>query len=158
MPDVREKVKETVLQEVDRLGVLSKDAVRSGVYLYPVKVRRTPNNPRIILGPYPNDRLGFSLLQGILYYLTHRHLWAPLLSQLVPMITLSVIVTVLMFTFVYLPQVAVLSVVNGPLAVVGAGMLVVSESSAVVLLVGRWAFVEGALVDTFDAVSWDGEL
>ncbi|KAI9857666.1 MAG: hypothetical protein M1813_008086 [Trichoglossum hirsutum] len=126
MPDIGETVRESLLREVERARELSKDAVRSGTYLYPVK--------------------------GILYYLTHRHLWAPLLSQFIPMVTLSVGVIAFMFVFAYPPQVAVLAVVNRPLAIVVAGLLVMGECSAIVGVVGRWVFMEGALVDTFDAV------
>jgi len=33
-----EKVKETAMEEVERVKVLAQDAARSGAYLYPIKV------------------------------------------------------------------------------------------------------------------------
>jgi len=39
MPDIQEKVKQTVKEEVDRVARLSTDAVRSYAYLYPFRVR-----------------------------------------------------------------------------------------------------------------------
>jgi hypothetical protein len=89
----------------------------------------------------------------VFYYLTHRHLWSPLLSQLVPVAALSIGVLMLMFLFAYMPQMEVLAAVSGPFAVVGAGVLVMAESSAIAGWLS-WAFlVEEAVVDTFDAVS-----
>lgn len=38
MPDIQEKVKQTVKEEVDRVARLSTDAVRSYAYLYPFRV------------------------------------------------------------------------------------------------------------------------
>ena len=36
----QDKVKETVVEEVERVKAISEDAVRSGAYLYPVKVEK----------------------------------------------------------------------------------------------------------------------
>jgi hypothetical protein len=46
MPDIGETVRESLLREVERARELSKDAVRSGAYLYPVKVRGETCDPR----------------------------------------------------------------------------------------------------------------
>lgn len=75
------------------------------------------------------------------------------MSKVTPTITTGVSVTTFMFLFTYLPQAAVLALVNGPLAVVSAIPLVLSESSAVTNLLARSFFIEDALIDTFDAVS-----
>ncbi|KAH0543063.1 hypothetical protein FGG08_002576 [Glutinoglossum americanum] len=68
------------------------------------------------------------------------------------MLTLSIGVLVFMFTFTYLPQVAVLSAVSGPFAVLAAGVLVIGESSVIAGVLGRVCLMEEGVVDTFDAV------
>jgi hypothetical protein len=60
-----------------------------------------------------------------------------------------------MFLFTYLPQVAVLTLVNGPLAVVSTIALVLSESATVTNVIARTFFIDDAYVDTFDAVSFE---
>jgi hypothetical protein len=91
-------------------------------------------------------------LQGIYYFLSHRTLWKPLLSKLAPTMTLSTGVIAFMFIFTYLPQVAVLTFVNGPLATVTTILLTLSESSTIINLISRTFLLQDALVDTFDGV------
>lgn len=57
-----------------------------------------------------------------------------------------------MFLFTYLPQAALLTVFNGPLAFFSTVMLVLSESSTITNLVARSFFIQDALLDTFDGV------
>ena len=71
-----------------------------------------------------------------------------------PTVTTSIGVTAFMFAFTYLPQAAVLALVNGPLAVISAVPLVLSESSTMTNLLARTFFIEDALIDTFDAVCY----
>jgi hypothetical protein len=71
----------------------------------------------------------------------------------VPTITTTVAVTIFMFVFTYLPQATVLAFVDGPVAVVSAIFVVLSESSTVSGIISRRFFVEEALTDTFDAAS-----
>jgi hypothetical protein len=59
-----------------------------------------------------------------------------------------------MFLFTYLPQAALLTLVNGPLAVVSTIALVLSESSTITNVIARGLFIDEALVDTFDGVSF----
>lgn len=89
--------------------------------------------------------------QGIFYFLRHRSLWKPLISKLTPTMTLSAGVVAFMFTFIYLPQMAVLAIVNGPLAVLSSVLLTLSESSVIINLLSRNFLIQDALVDTFDA-------
>jgi hypothetical protein len=91
-------------------------------------------------------------LQGIFYFLSHRALWKPLLSKLAPTMTLSLGVVTFMFLFTYLPQLAVLVFVNGPLAAFTTILLTLSESSTVITLLSRNFLLQDALVDTFDGV------
>lgn len=55
-----------------------------------------------------------------------------------------------MFFFTYLPQLAVLVFVNGPLAVFTTTLLVLNESSTIVNIISRNFLLQEALVDTFD--------
>ncbi|KAI9808798.1 MAG: hypothetical protein M1825_003951 [Sarcosagium campestre] len=118
------KVQETVTEEVDRVKSLAQDAARSGAYLYPLK--------------------------GIAYFLAHRDLWKPLLSKLAPTITLAIGVITFMFVFAYLPQAAVLSIFNGPLAAFTTILLTLSESSTLFTILSKTFLIEDALIDTFD--------
>ncbi|KAI9886858.1 MAG: hypothetical protein M1823_001357 [Watsoniomyces obsoletus] len=119
-----ERVKEAVVEEVDRVKALSQEAARSGAYLYPLK--------------------------GIAYFFAHRSLWQPLMSRLVPTITLSIGVVTFMFIFAYLPQAAILSIFNGPIAVLSSILLTLSESSTIITLLSKNFLIEDALLDTFD--------
>jgi hypothetical protein len=103
---------------------LVNSAARSGAYLYPIK--------------------------GIVYFVSHRALWKPLLSRLAPAFSLSLGVVTFMFFFTYLPQLAVSVFVNGPLAVFSTILLVLSESSTLISLISRQFLVADALLDTFD--------
>ncbi|KAI9753455.1 MAG: hypothetical protein M4579_005139 [Chaenotheca gracillima] len=119
-----DKVKETVAEDYQRIKALSRDAARSGAYLYPIK--------------------------GIAYFVAHRSLWKPLLSKLAPTVTLAVGVTTFMFVFAYVPQAAILSVVNGPFAIISSILLTLSESSTLATVLSKSFLLEDALVDTFD--------
>ena len=57
-----------------------------------------------------------------------------------------------MFFFTYLPQLAVLVFVNGPLAVFTTVLLILNESSTIVSLISRNFLMQEALLDTFDGV------
>jgi hypothetical protein len=105
---------------------MATSAAKSGAYLYPIK--------------------------GIFYFLSHRSLWKPLLSKLVPTMSLSVGVIAFMFFFTYLPQFAVLVFVNGPLAAFSTALLTLSESSTLINILSRTFLLQDALVDTFDGV------
>ncbi|KAI9813928.1 MAG: hypothetical protein M1826_002361 [Phylliscum demangeonii] len=118
------KIKETLQEEVERVKVLTEEAARSGAYLYPLK--------------------------GMVFFATHRSLWRPLMARLVPTMSLSAGVLAFMFIFTYLPQAAVLSLFNGPLAALSTVFLTLSESSTIINLLSRNFLIEEALVDTFD--------
>jgi hypothetical protein len=65
---------------------------------------------------------------------------------------LSVGVVAFMFVFAYLPQLAVLVFVNGPLAAFTTILLTLSESSTLINIISRTFLLQDALVDTFDGV------
>ena len=121
---VQAKASEVAKEDYDRAKVLINDAAKSGSYLYPIK--------------------------GIVYFATHKSLWKPLLSKLGPTVALSVGVVGSMFAFTYLPQLALLVFVNGPLAVFTTVLLILSESATIISLVSRNFLLQDALLDTFD--------
>lgn len=57
-----------------------------------------------------------------------------------------------MFTFTYLPQLAILVFTDGPLAAVSAVLLTLSESSTIITMLSKNFIISDALVDTFDGV------
>lgn len=57
-----------------------------------------------------------------------------------------------MFVFTYLPQLAVLALLNGPLAAITTILLTLSESSTLISIISRTFLLQDALVDTFDGV------
>lgn len=119
-----EKVKEVAVEEFQQAKVLTRDAVRSGAYLYPLK--------------------------GIAYFFTHKSLWKPLTNKLLPTISLGVGVTAFMFAVTYVPQAAVLTIFNGPLAILTTVLLVLSESSTIFSVLSKNFLIDEALIDTFD--------
>ena len=57
-----------------------------------------------------------------------------------------------MFVFTYLPQAAIMTFTQGPLAAVSAALLVLSESSTLFTVLSKVFLIEDSLVDTFDGV------
>lgn len=55
-----------------------------------------------------------------------------------------------MFVFTYLPQAAIMTFTQGPLAAISAALLVLSESSTLFTILSKTFLIEDALVDTFD--------
>lgn len=104
---------------------VSKEAIVSRSYLYP---------------PF-----------GVLYFLRHASLWAPVLNRILPSLLCSLAVLVPMFLFTYLPQAGVLSLVNGPIGAINAAALVLSESSFIINHLLRTFLLEQSLLDLFDA-------
>ncbi|MCJ1309272.1 hypothetical protein MMC25_002931 [Agyrium rufum] len=121
-----DKVKEVAVEEVDRIKTQTVEAAKSGAYIYPIR--------------------------GIVYFVSHRSLWKPLMSRLIPTLSLGLGVTVFMFVFTYLPQAALMTFTQGPLAAISAALLVLSESSTLFTVLSKTLLIEDALIDTFDGV------
>ncbi|CAM1501706.1 Fc.00g036900.m01.CDS01 [Cosmosporella sp. VM-42] len=121
---VSEKAQEVFKEDYGKAKVLVTDAAKSQSYLYPIK--------------------------GIFYFISHRSLWQPMLSKVGAYLSLSLGVTASMFAFTYLPQLAVLVFVNGPLAPFTTALLILNESSTIVNIVSRNWLLQDALLDTFD--------
>ncbi|KAI9801721.1 MAG: hypothetical protein M1833_002403 [Piccolia ochrophora] len=90
--------------------------------------------------------------QGIYYFATHRFLWPLLKARLLPCLILSSMVLAALFTFTYLPQVALLAIFHGHLAFFNATFLVLGEGAVIVALLFEAFFVDETQVDVFDAV------
>ena len=84
--------------------------------------------------------------------MAHRSLWRPLTSKLVPTLSLGIGVTAFMFIFTYLPQAAIMTFTQGPLAAISAALLVLSESSTIFTMLSKILLIEESLTDTFDGV------
>lgn len=56
----------------------------------------------------------------------------------------------LMFAVTYVPQAAVLTIFNGPLAILTTVLLVLSESSTIFSVLSKNFLIDDALIDTFD--------
>ncbi|KAI1351252.1 hypothetical protein F5Y01DRAFT_283211 [Xylaria sp. FL0043] len=121
---VQAKAQEVAKEDYEKAKILLSEAAKSGSFLYP--------------------------FSGILYFCTHKALWKPFMSRLLPTIGLAVGVTTAMFFFTYLPQLAVLVFVNGPLAVFTTVLLILNESSTIVNIVSRNFLLQDAIIDTFD--------
>lgn len=63
---------------------------------------------------------------------------------------LSVSVIGGMFTLTYVPQLAIMFFVNGPLAVFTTVVLILNESSSLISTISRGWLLQDALLDTFD--------
>lgn len=85
--------------------------------------------------------------------MSHSSLRKPLYKVAIPATLLSIGVLIAVFFFLYVPQVAILAFVNGPVAVVNAALLCLNESSVLINALSRAFLLEDALLDTFDAVS-----
>ncbi|KAI2639421.1 hypothetical protein GGS21DRAFT_548823 [Xylaria nigripes] len=121
---IRAKAQKVVNEDYDKVRETLSAAARSGSYFYP--------------------------LRGIFYFCTHKALWKPFLSRIFPTLGLASGVTAAMFFFTYLPQLAVLVFVNGPLAVFTTCLLILNESSTIVNIVSRNFLLQDAILDTFD--------
>ncbi|KAI1246331.1 hypothetical protein MGN70_013230 [Eutypa lata] len=122
--NVQSKVQEVAKEDYDKAKELLSEAAKSGSYVYPFK--------------------------GIVYFLTHRALWKPFTSRILPTLGLSLGVFGSMVFFTYVPQLAILVFVNGPLAVFTTGLLILNESSTIVNIISRNFLLQDALLDTFD--------
>ncbi|PNS21689.1 hypothetical protein CAC42_1543 [Sphaceloma murrayae] len=92
-------------------------------------------------------------LRGIYHFATNRSLWPLLQAKLIPLALLSLCVTLLLFLFAYLPQVALLAVFHrSGSAWVNGTFLVLSEASLIVTLFFEAFFVDKTQVDIVDAV------
>jgi len=122
-----QKAKAIAAEDAKEAETIVLDVLKSKSYLYPLK--------------------------GIYYFLRYPDLSKPLRAKLTPVLGTAMSVTTAMFTFAYLPQAAILSIFNGPLAVISTILLVLSESATITHVLSRGLFIDDAMIDTFDGVS-----
>jgi hypothetical protein len=121
MSQIVEQTKQTLL----RSRQVSEEAVKSGTYVYP---------------PH-----------GVVYLVHRPALWSPIRAAMIPCILLSIAVIIPMFFFTYLPQAAILTLMNGPVGPFNAVLLVLSESGTIINAIARSFILDQALYDIFDA-------
>jgi len=126
-----DNIKAEIQAQAQKAAEIGKDAILSRAYLYP--------------------------LQGIYYAATHGSVYGPIKEQVVPRLVLSVVVLVVLFATVYVPQSLALSLFSGPLGFISAVPLVVSESNFLIqLLSGLFLTDKRDLL--FDTVLLDKDL
>lgn len=89
-------------------------------------------------------------IRGIIYFARHPGLWTPLARNLLPTLALSIGITTALFFTTYVPQAALLTLVNGPLAILTTITLVLTESACITATVARSLFLTPPLLQTFD--------
>ncbi|GAA5882278.1 hypothetical protein JCM1840_005435 [Sporobolomyces johnsonii] len=112
--------------DVKAVSSLGAEAVKSTAYLYPI--------------------------HGIVYLLNHPKLAKSLTPLLMRSVGISAITIIIMMLWTYLPQVAVLAFVSGPLAFVAALPLVLAESYFIIMFLHRTLISPQINERIFDAV------
>ncbi|SPO05103.1 uncharacterized protein DNG_07788 [Cephalotrichum gorgonifer] len=91
-------------------------------------------------------------LRGIWYFFSRRELHPLLTSRLLPLSLVSALVYLILFTFTFLPQFAILAILGGGWnAWVSAVVLVLGEGLVIIQALFEGFFVDEARVDVFDA-------
>ena len=96
--------------------------------------------------------------KGIVYFIVHPALYPLLNARLLPIFLLSAFVLFTLFFWTYLPIVAILAIIHGPLAWLQAAVLLLGIGAAITALLFEGFFVDETLVDIFDAVLVDAGL
>lgn len=91
-------------------------------------------------------------LKGIIYFLSTPSLYPLFARRILPLLLISILILTFLFTFTYLPQVALLAIFQGRLAFFNACILVLGEGSAIIALLFEALMVDETLVDIFDSV------
>lgn len=113
------KTKDTIQTELKDIAAQSQTAVLSGTWIYPVS--------------------------GVIYVATHPALYRAVFPVLLKCLMLSVGITLGMFLFTYLPQVALCTLFSGPiLSWAAAALLVLSESYAMILFFSKALYLDRA--------------
>lgn len=93
-----------------------------------------------------------SNLQGLLYLLSHLSLLSPIKPLIIKSTILTTAITIVLFVVGYLPTVAVLAFLNGPLAFAAAVPVILGAGSAIGLSLSRIIWLSTAQEDLFDEV------
>ncbi|PPQ78179.1 hypothetical protein CVT25_015512 [Psilocybe cyanescens] len=125
-PLTMESLKATLTGIFQESAVLSKDAVLSNAWSYP--------------------------LLGITYLVSHPVLYKSIAPVITKAVLTSVGITAGLFFFTYLPQVAFCALFSGPFAFITAAVMVFSEAYVLVSVVSKAFFLNAAQDRIFDAV------
>ncbi|KAF8078177.1 hypothetical protein FPV67DRAFT_1402800 [Lyophyllum atratum] len=126
MSSAVETTKSVVTEKLVETATLSRDAVTSGAWSYP--------------------------LLGIVYFVSHPSLYRAVAPVIIKCIITALVITVALFVFTYLPQVAFCVLFSGPFAFIAAALMVLAESYAIIMLVSKAFFLGQAHDMIFDAV------
>jgi Etoposide-induced protein 2.4 (EI24) len=92
------------------------------------------------------------MLQGIVYFASHRFLWPLLKARIIPCLILSTATFTILFIWAYLPQAVLLLPIHGRAAFFNAFILVLGEGATLTALFFEAFFVDATLANIFDAV------
>lgn len=92
-------------------------------------------------------------LRGIWYFLRNKEFYPLFVGRLLPLTIISVLVYTILFTFAFLPQLALLAIFQGRGAWVNATILTLGEGLVVIQGLFEGFFVDEARVDVFDVSS-----
>lgn len=115
-----------LVEDSKAIGSVTVEAVASGAYIYPLK--------------------------GVFYLLSNRSIWASVAPLVYKSALLSAAVLAFMFMFTYLPQVAILAFVSGPLAFIAAIPAVFAESYVLITFLTKTFLNPQATATIFDTV------
>ncbi|TFK42803.1 hypothetical protein BDQ12DRAFT_597801 [Crucibulum laeve] len=118
--------KSIIAEKLTETAVISRDAVLSRGWSYP--------------------------LLGITYFISHPSLYRAVAPTLVKALATSVGITMGLFFFTYLPQVAFCALFSGPFAFFTAALMVFSEAYVLITMVSKAFFLSAAQDRIFDAV------
>ncbi|KAK2616588.1 hypothetical protein QQS21_000411 [Conoideocrella luteorostrata] len=90
-------------------------------------------------------------LRGIWYFLRNKEFWPLFTGRLLPLSLISLLVYLILFTFVFLPQYAFLAIFHGWGAWVNAVVLTLGEGLVIIQGLFEGFFVDECRVDVFDA-------
>lgn len=89
-------------------------------------------------------------VQGIWYFLRHREYYPLFIGRLLPLSLISLFVYTILFTFTFLPQLALLALWQGRAALFNAVVLVLGEGLVIIQGLFEGFFVDECRVDAFD--------
>ncbi|EPQ50878.1 hypothetical protein GLOTRDRAFT_5721, partial [Gloeophyllum trabeum ATCC 11539] len=89
--------------------------------------------------------------RGIIFAVTNPKLFVSVRPALLKSLALSTVIFIVLLIFTYLPQMAILALITGPLAPLFAFVLIGAESVLILTLLAKPLFLEPALTQVFDA-------
>ncbi|KAF5386930.1 hypothetical protein D9615_001715 [Tricholomella constricta] len=126
MSRIANTTKSVLLEKFTETATLSRDAATSGGWSYP--------------------------LLGIVYFVSHPSLYRAVAPIIIKCIISALGITIGLFVFTYIPQVAFCALFSGPFAFITAAVMVLGEAYAIILVLSKLLFVGQAQDEIFDAV------